>query len=1298
MPMPALSRTPALFRALSLTLLTAGLAACVPTSSGRGGGSCVDGEAEACACPDGTSSLRTCEGERFGPCPCEATGDDGVGDTGAPDADPGDDGGRPDACRPLCGERACGDDGCGGACGTCEAGAFCTPEGQCAAEPESCGDDTCDADENCLSCAADCGCGPDEVCDPVDATCGPPPCEPACDGRACGDDGCGGECGACEAGERCADGQCVEDDPCPDRPCDILWAARCTDDATGRVLCVPDAADGCPGESRRIACDSGRECAEGACAGATTDVEIMFLLDRSSSMADGRWNAIGDAIQGFAATYGIWHRMGVRTFPGEGCAAGPVPPLVINAAVGVRTVLAAGTAPGDQTPIADAFTDLAPAFGDFDEAQIVVLITDGTETCADNDAALLDAIDDLRRRGIDLHVIGVGPRADRELLGRLAQRAGREADLPAIDDGDDMARWLDGLLDRYDATRCDHDGIACDGEGLVECRDRRVVEARTCPDLCVDGEGCLTCWPPDTTRCVDAQRREVCGDDGDWQPPEACPYCLGDDCVECEPGASECVDETRRRVCGADGRWQPPVFCAHCLDGDCVICRPGATRCATFERQETCGANGAWGDAAACVHCLGDGDCVDCRPGAVECADDVRLRTCDDAGRWQVERCDACVDDVCRVCRPGETRCVDGTSDQTCTADGAWGPARECDACADGQCRFIVEADDVRLVDGARPSEGRVEVRHNGEWGHLCGRDFDRREAQVICRQLGLPTETAQHRFSEPFGRPPQGQVAWLDSVACTGDEARLTDCDLQPWLIDGSCTIYGPVSITCLAGECRPGDVRCADDTHSQACGEDELWREPEECAACIRGDFLAQNLFAGECRPCRAGQTRCLDADTAQTCGEDNDWDPAARVDCATGCADGACVGDGEVRLVDGPVPYAGRVEIRHNGEWGRVCGRNFDPREGRVICRQLGLPTETAQPRFSDPYGRAPADQPAWLDSVACTGDEEAYTDCDAPPWLVDGTCAIYGQVSLACLEGECFPGDTRCADDTHVEVCGDDQLWQEPEECAACVSGDYLAQNVFRGECRPCRAGQTRCLDAERAQTCGEEDDWNPDAIVDCPDGCAEGACVGDGEVRLVDGPEPWAGRVEIRHNGEWGRVCGRNFDPREGRVICRQLGLPTETAQQRFSEPYGRAPADQPAWIDSVACRGDEEAYTDCDTPPWLVDGNCAIYGQVSLACLEGECVPGDVRCSDDTHIQACGDDQLWQAPEECPACVSGDYLARNVFAGECRPCRGGQTRCIDADRVQICGEDNDWDADAIIDCPDGCVGDACVGG
>ena len=81
----------------------------------------------------------------------------------------------------------------------------------------------------------------------------------------------------------------------------------------------------------------------------------------------------------------------------------------------------------------------------------------------------------------------------------------------------------------------------------------------------------------------------------------------------------------------------------------------------------------------------------------------------------------------------------------------------------------------VRLVGGVDPSEGRVEIFINGQWGTVCNDYFTWYEGGVVCRQLnytGIIRLASVAEFG--VGRGP----IWLDDVFCpTGDEDYITGC-----------------------------------------------------------------------------------------------------------------------------------------------------------------------------------------------------------------------------------------------------------------------------------------------------------------------------------------------------------------------------------------------------------------------------------------------------------------------------------------------------------------------------------------
>ena len=112
---------------------------------------------------------------------------------------------------------------------------------------------------------------------------------------------------------------------------------------------------------------------------------------------------------------------------------------------------------------------------------------------------------------------------------------------------------------------------------------------------------------------------------------------------------------------------------------------------------------------------------------------------------------------------------------------------------------------DVRLLGGPRPNVGRLEYNVPGLcFVSVCDDGFFHDEAQVVCRQLGLPTAHATPIINQPF----EPGNSTLTQFYCDGFEDTAESCTVIPE--DASieenwyCGRHEEVGVNCIKGECE--------------------------------------------------------------------------------------------------------------------------------------------------------------------------------------------------------------------------------------------------------------------------------------------------------------------------------------------------------------------------------------------------------------------------------------------------------------------------------------------------------------
>ncbi|XP_072102521.1 uncharacterized protein [Mobula birostris] len=421
------------------------------------------------------------------------------------------------------------------------------------------------------------------------------------------------------------------------------------------------------------------------------------------------------------------------------------------------------------------------------------------------------------------------------------------------------------------------------------------------------------------------------------------------------------------------------------------------------------------------------------------------------------------------------------------------------------------QAPTVRLIGGNNRCSGRVEVLHNNQWGTVCDDYWARADAEVVCRQLRCGSRALAFEKAR-FGTG-RGKI-WMDNVACQGSETRLSECRFRGWGVH--------------------------DCTHSEDAGV--------------------------------------------------------------------TCQSEHGIRLVGGSDRCSGRVEVRYNAQWGTVCDDGWGTEDAKVVCKQLGCPS-VAVARGGAHFGQGTGN--IWMDDVACNGQESALWSCSFGGWGINN-CGHGEDAGVSCTEEHgirLVGGSDRCSGRVEVRhnaqwgtVCDDG--WGTEDAKVVCKQLGCPSVAVARGGAHFGQGSgniwmdDVACNGQESALWSCSFRGWG---INNCGHGEDAGvSCTEEHGIRLVGGSDRCSGRVEVRHNAQWGTVCDDGWGTEDAKVVCKQLGCPS-VAVARGGAHFGQGSGN--IWMDDVACNGQESALWSCSFGGWGIN-NCGHGEDAGVSCTE----------------------------------------------------------------------------------------------
>ncbi|XP_077408214.1 scavenger receptor cysteine-rich type 1 protein M130-like isoform X2 [Vanacampus margaritifer] len=556
--------------------------------------------------------------------------------------------------------------------------------------------------------------------------------------------------------------------------------------------------------------------------------------------------------------------------------------------------------------------------------------------------------------------------------------------------------------------------------------------------------------------------------------------------------------------------------------------------------------------------------------------------------------------------------------------------------CAHSEDAGVVCSDHVRVNNGSNRCNGRLEIFQDSRWNKVCG-DLGLPETKTICQEIncGKPLVSAQKLY---FGESSEVSAV---KTTCRGNETSISQCSHQvvkEHCVDATFSCYNSQPVRLVNGTNRcVGRVEILHlDQWGTVC--DDKWGMQEASVVCREMGCGAPievkyNAFFGagdseiwlddlEC----TGREKSLAECSHRGLGE---HDCNHREDAGVICSE-------TLRLTNGTTQCSGRLEVFHNGQWGKLCDHNWGTREASMVCQELNCGGLAKDVEY---FGESQ------LGSYrsACPRDAASFSQC-----AVHETSDTCRGVSLSCMGTPTLRlanGTDRCSGRVefyHDGVWGTacDDSWDIRDAQVVCRAMDCgtamtAKSGAYFGEGK----GEIWLDDVECV--------GNESALSDCPhssfgeNNCnhvEDAAVMCSATIRLINGSDQCSGRVEVHHQGHWWPAMDVQWGSREAAVVCREMNC---------GEPVKAAGSFGPGRDVSglkVGCNGRETSLTQCSLHEHVPSGQHGGAQEAAVQCSGNvRLAGGHNRCAGRVEFydkgrwgDVCG--EMWDGSDAAVVC------------------------------------------------------------